>query len=269
MMVRLLTLQKTEKRDGQELDRQPQETRKAIGELSRPWGDTQIEDNDQTFGFLERPQNINKGSPCGQAVLDDLNAKISTTANTLRNQQQQSRTFSSNSSLDLFLSLCIPGTEGNQKVKREGTSVESQRKRKGTFDAFDNVTVSSLKSRRLMEMGKFLEKPFTSYEIVDLESENTDGRTRPVATAYAKHDSTPRKYEKATGESSGPHEDEHKGPVKKSGTGVNPRVGNILNMEAPQIGRPLSPINEVCILSRNPADFSVPGPDNIYMIQNL
>lgn len=75
-------------------------------------------------------------------------------------------------------------------MKDEGISVESQRKRKGTFDAFDNVSVSSVKARRRMEMGKFLEKPFTSCEIIDLESANTDGSTRPVTTAYAKHGKT-------------------------------------------------------------------------------
>lgn len=77
-------------------------------------------------------------------------------------------------------------------MKNEGMSVESNRKRKGTFDALDNVSESSLKSRKHMEMGKYLGKPFTSCEIIDLESAsfNTDGSTKPVTTAYAKHGKT-------------------------------------------------------------------------------
>ncbi|KAK1367768.1 hypothetical protein POM88_033860 [Heracleum sosnowskyi] len=231
----------------------------AIGESSRPWGDTEteVEDNDQTSGFLKPSRNINRGPPYGQAVLDDLNARIASTANTLRNQQKQRRNISSSSTLDLSLSLWIPGTEGNQKVKDEGISVESNRKRKATVDALNNVSESSLKSRRQMGMGKFLGKPFTSCEIIDVESAsfNADGTTRPVAIAYAKHDPTQRSYAKATGESSLPGGDEHKGPVKKSGTGPNPRVQHMSNMTAPYT------INQECISNRNPADFSMP-PEN-------
>ncbi|KAK1368210.1 hypothetical protein POM88_034302 [Heracleum sosnowskyi] len=71
------TLRKTEKRTrlkfslifiGEEFDRQAQETRKAIGESSRPLGDTEteVEDNDQTSGFLEPSRNLNRGPPCDQ-----------------------------------------------------------------------------------------------------------------------------------------------------------------------------------------------------------
>ncbi|KAK1368207.1 hypothetical protein POM88_034299 [Heracleum sosnowskyi] len=81
-----VTLPKTEKRpcldkgkniiievedDGEEFDRQAQETRKAIGESSRPMGDTEteVEDNDQTLGFLEPSRNLNRGPPCDQTVM--------------------------------------------------------------------------------------------------------------------------------------------------------------------------------------------------------
>ncbi|KAK1367758.1 hypothetical protein POM88_033850 [Heracleum sosnowskyi] len=153
--------------------------------------------------------------------------------------------------------------------QKEGISVESRRKRKGTVDAPDNVSISSLKSRRRMEMGKFLENPFTSCQIIDLEFAKTDSCTRPVTTAYAKHenaDPTPRNNAKATGESSLPGGVEHKGPDKKSSTGTNPRVRNMSNMTAPYISRPIGPINQVCILNRNPKDFSTPDLENIYMI---
>lgn len=60
------------------------------------------------------------------------------------------------------------------------------------MNALDNVSESSLKSRRQVEMGKFLGMPFTSCEIIDLESArvNTDGSPSPVITAYAKHGKT-------------------------------------------------------------------------------
>ena len=71
-------------------------------------------------------------------------------------------------------------------MENEDFSVESHRKRKAAVDVLANNSVSALKSRRLIQMGKFLEKPFTSCEIIDLESPSfsTHGSTRPVAAQH-------------------------------------------------------------------------------------
>ncbi|KAK1368201.1 hypothetical protein POM88_034293 [Heracleum sosnowskyi] len=88
------TLSKTEKRpcldkgkniiievedDGEEFDRQAQETRKAIGESSRPMGDTEteVEDNDQTLGFLEPSRNLNRGETSKEREVARLTASQS------------------------------------------------------------------------------------------------------------------------------------------------------------------------------------------------
>ncbi|KAL8119681.1 hypothetical protein AgCh_016971 [Apium graveolens] len=65
-------------------DIQPKEIRKAIG---------------QTSGIVKPSRKLNRGRPYVQALLDELNARIASTANTLQNQQQQRINISSSSNL--------------------------------------------------------------------------------------------------------------------------------------------------------------------------
>ncbi|KAL8121052.1 hypothetical protein AgCh_017992 [Apium graveolens] len=73
-----------ERNKTEEFDIQPKEIRKAIG---------------QTSGIVKPSRKLNRGRPYVQALLNELNARIPSTANTLQNQERQRRNISSSSNL--------------------------------------------------------------------------------------------------------------------------------------------------------------------------
>ncbi|WOG85662.1 hypothetical protein DCAR_0104853 [Daucus carota subsp. sativus] len=115
-------------------------------------------------------------------------------------------------------------------------------------------------------MGKFLEKPFTSCEIIDLESPSfsTHGSTRPLATTFkANHGPkfvAPLETRNAKGlfpfsENAGPMSTKYANALKR----------DALDLATQPMSRPLNSIDEVCVINKNPADFNAAcDPGNIY-----